>query len=158
MQWGLPCAPEAMNDNYEFHGDQYSNFNAGKILLILENLLGLSYSVNDGGVFTLGETMPTEWSYMESYVPLTVDGQTKWTYVRVDRSETDGTVTKDLTVRGDYQRVLNLYPWLEGKTISSGLAVNAVANVSTQANAPDRINYVYWGVGTKSIRIELKNV
>ena len=152
MKWGLPCAPEAMNENYEFHGDQYSNFNAGKILLILENILGLSYSVTgNGSVFTLKETMPTVWSYMESYIPLTVDGQIKWTYVRVDRSETDGTVTKDLTVRSNYQRVLNLSPWLEGKTITSGSSVASTATT----NSPDRVNYAYWGQGDQSIQIEL---
>ena len=152
MKWGLPCAPEAMNENYEFHGDQYSNFNAGKILLILENILGLSYSVTGkGSVFTLKETMPTVWSYMESYIPLTVDGQIKWTYVRVDRSETDGTVTKDLTVRSNYQRVLNLSPWLEGKTITSGSSVASTATT----NSPDRVNYAYWGQGDQSIQIEL---
>ena len=150
MQWGVPCAPEAVNENYEFHGDQYSNFNAGKILLILEGMLGLSYSVTgSGGVFTLKETIPTEWSYMESYVPVTVDGQTKWTHVRVDRSEADGVVTKDLVVRSNYQRVLNLSPWLEGKRLSSGPAD------STSTNSPDRLDYQYWGKGTHSIRIEL---
>ena len=43
--WGVPCAPEAMGDDYEFAGDQYSDFNAGKILVILEGIFGLSYSV-----------------------------------------------------------------------------------------------------------------
>ena len=158
MNWGVPCAPEAVNENYEFHGDQYSNFNAGKILLILENMLGLSYAVADnGGVFTLEETMPTEWSYMEAYVPLTVDGQTKWTHVRVDRNEADRIVTKNLSVRGNYQRLLNLSPWLEGKTISSGPADNSATNMPTAMNAPDRITYPYWGAGTQSIRIELTN-
>ena len=113
-------------------------------------MLGLSYSVTgSGGVFTLKETIPTEWSYMESYLPVTVDGQTKWTHVRVDRSEADGVVTKDLVVRSNYQRVLNLSPWLEGKRLSSGPAD------STSTNSPDRLDYQYWGKGTHSIRIEL---
>ena len=33
---GVPVAPETRRMNFALHGDQYSNFNAGKILLLLE--------------------------------------------------------------------------------------------------------------------------
>ena len=61
---GIPIAPEAIKETLELHGDQYSNFNAGKILLILEGIFGLSYSViNDS--FTVAEHF--DWSFIDLY-------------------------------------------------------------------------------------------
>ena len=68
MKWGIPTAPEAINRNYELFGDQYSNFNAGKILVILEGIFGLSYSVVDSS-FTVADNLPLEWDYMETTSP-----------------------------------------------------------------------------------------
>lgn len=40
MEGGVPVAPEGRDSNYSLSGDKYSNFNAGKILLILEGIGG----------------------------------------------------------------------------------------------------------------------
>ena len=40
MEGGVPVAPEGRNTHYVRFGDKYSNFNAGKILLILEGIGG----------------------------------------------------------------------------------------------------------------------
>ena len=45
--WQIPVAPEAYQRDLTLFGDQYSNFNAGKILLYLEGLAGLKVSVPD---------------------------------------------------------------------------------------------------------------
>ena len=45
--WKVPIAPEAYRRNLDLFGDQFSNFNAGKILLFIEGLVGVSYSVPD---------------------------------------------------------------------------------------------------------------
>ena len=42
MEAGVPVAPEGRDSNYALFGDKYSNFNAGKILLILEGIGGIS--------------------------------------------------------------------------------------------------------------------
>ena len=131
-----------------FHGDQYSNFNAGKILLILEGILGLDYSLV-GSNFTLAENMPEAWTFMESYVPIEIDGQTEWTYVRVDRNEDQGVVTKDLTVQSNPLLTLELEPWLEGKSLLS-----APANYVDQI-APDHIGYQLWGTSDTTLQIQL---
>jgi hypothetical protein len=44
-EWQIPVAPEAYKRDRTLFGDQYSNFNAGKILLYLEGLAGLKYSI-----------------------------------------------------------------------------------------------------------------
>ena len=41
MENGIPVAPEGRDSNYSLFGDSFSNFNAGKILLILEGIGGM---------------------------------------------------------------------------------------------------------------------
>ena len=69
MENGVPVAPECRDSSYSLAGDRYSNFNAGKILLILEGLGGLKYSMTDDK-FTFADNLPTEWSFMEFNVPV----------------------------------------------------------------------------------------
>ena len=60
----IPVAPEAIRMNLEMHGDQYSNFNAGKLVNLIEGLGGLRYSTVDDS-FTFADNLPTNWTYME---------------------------------------------------------------------------------------------
>jgi hypothetical protein len=76
-EWGIPVAPEAYKRNLELFGDQYSNFNAGKILLYLEGFAGLEYSI-PGETLTIRPAMPKSWEWMEVRLP--IDG--KWTKVQ----------------------------------------------------------------------------
>ena len=41
MEAGVPVAPEARDSDYQRFGDKFSNFNAGKILLVLEGIGGV---------------------------------------------------------------------------------------------------------------------
>ncbi|MGB0328200.1 MAG: glycosyl hydrolase family 65 protein [Akkermansiaceae bacterium] len=75
--WGIPVAPEAYRRDLTLFGDQYSNFNAGKILLILEGLGGLKYSVPQRKL-TIRPALPKEWEWMEIRLP--IEGQ--WTTIR----------------------------------------------------------------------------
>jgi len=136
MKWGIPIAPEAIKETLELHGDQYSNFNAGKILLILEGIFGLSYSVVDS-TFTVAENLPPEWSFMESYVPINRNGTTRWTRVRVDRSGQGGVVTKTVAVEGNTQATLKIEPWLEGKTLFfSGVSAGGCSSLFEPVPSP----------------------
>ena len=76
-QWKIPMAPEAYRRDLSLFGDQYSNFNAGKILLYLEGLAGLRYSIPDKQL-TLQPALPKAWGWMEVRLPIA--GQ--WTKVR----------------------------------------------------------------------------
>jgi|MEHZ01.6.fsa_nt_MEHZ011625278.1_3 hypothetical protein len=116
MKWGIPCAPEAVSADYEFHGDQYSNFNAGKILNILEGICGLSYSVVDSS-FTVADNLPQEWTFMETYIPIKEGNQNYWTRVKIDRSEAGGILTKELEIENNRLLNLNIEPWLEGFSV-----------------------------------------
>ena len=76
-EWKIPVAPEAYERDLTLFGDQYSNFNAGKILLYLEGFAGLSISVPDQKL-TITPALPAAWDWMEVRLP--VAGQ--WTKIR----------------------------------------------------------------------------
>ncbi|NNE92453.1 MAG: hypothetical protein HKN23_12460 [Verrucomicrobiales bacterium] len=82
--WQIPVAPEAYERDLTLFGDQYSNFNAGKILLYLEGLAGLSYSVPDQKL-TVDPALPKAWDWIEIRLP--IEGQ--WTKIRVGRDEVE---------------------------------------------------------------------
>ena len=75
---------EAYERDLRLFGDQYSNFNAGKILLYLEGLAGISYSV-PGRTLRIDPALPKAWEWMEVRLP--VDGT--WTRVRYTHDGVD---------------------------------------------------------------------
>lgn len=123
MKWGIPIAPEAMCTYPTFPtpwGDQYSNFNCGKIDLIMEGLGGLKYSFADSS-FTVSDHLPEEWSFMEWRVPVKHHSadQPTWVLVRTDRNVNDGKVTKTVRVESNPMKTLKIQPWCEEKDIIS---------------------------------------
>ncbi len=75
-QWEIPVAPEAYERDLTLFGDQYSNFNAGKILLYLEGMGGLKVSLPDQKL-TLRPALPKAWNWMEIRLPI----QNQWTRI-----------------------------------------------------------------------------
>ena len=78
-EWGIPVAPEAYQRDLSLFGDQFSNFNAGKILLYLEGLAGLDLSV-PANCITITPALPREWKWMEFRLPI----KSKWTRIRYE--------------------------------------------------------------------------
>ena len=76
-EWNVPVAPEAYRRDGTLFGDQYSNFNAGKILLYIEGLAGISYSVRERRI-VVSPALPKAWEWMEVRLP--VDDQ--WIRIR----------------------------------------------------------------------------
>jgi len=148
-QWGIPVAPEAYNSSFHANGDEYSNFNAGKLLLFLEGMAGLDYSVPDG-YFTVSETMPSQWRFMEVKVPVIQSGQTNWIDVLVNRTNLANGIQKTVTVTGNPFATLNIQPWLEEKTLSN--APGGYTNSPT-----GHIGYTFSGTTNQSITIQLGN-
>ncbi|MFP6855193.1 MAG: hypothetical protein VB980_05360 [Opitutales bacterium] len=108
-EWDVPVAPEAYRRDNTLFGDQYSNFNAGKILLYLEGLAGISYSLpND--VFSVRDAMPTTWDWMELEIPMRK--KTVWTKVRIERQRKADETSKTITVENCPLPVV-IEPWLE---------------------------------------------
>ena len=76
-EWKVPVAPEAYRRDLALFGDQYSNFNAGKILLYLEGLAGLKISIPDEKL-SIRHALPKRWDWMEVRLPI----GDQWTRIR----------------------------------------------------------------------------
>jgi hypothetical protein len=145
-EWGIPVAPEAYRRDLSLFGDQYSNFNAGKILLFLEGLAGISYSL-PSGVFKVRDAMPTAWEWMELEIPLM--NEAVWTKVRINRQEKARGITKKITVWNCPLRV-KIEPWLEERKLE-GTPESFNGDLSSiVASRPDRPAFESAGKTTKS--------
>jgi hypothetical protein len=115
--WNIPVAPEAYTRSGRRFGDQYSNFNAGKLLLYLEGLAGLEYSIPDRRL-VVHDTMPTDWTWMEIRLPIRMQGETKtyWPVIRYERSESGDRTTKSIRVSDCPLRV-TIEPWAEERRV-----------------------------------------
>jgi hypothetical protein len=111
--WGIPVAPEAYRRNGSLFGDQYSNFNAGKILLFLEGLCGLEYSIPENR-FHVRDTMPETWDWMEVRFPRGIGRSKGPVRVRYERKREDGSIRKGIQVTGCPLPV-TIGAWSEGR-------------------------------------------
>ena len=80
--WKIPIAPEAYKRDRTLFGDQYSNFNAGKILLYLEGIGGLKLSLPNQ-TLTVKPALPKAWDWMEIRLPI----QERWTRIHYRHDE-----------------------------------------------------------------------
>jgi len=115
---GFPIAPEALNLRGEEFGNQYNNFNAGKILLFLEGFGGISVSHTDD-TFTYADSLPSNWTFMEFRIPVRKGGTTTWVKARTERIQTGNEVTKTATVENNPYRTLRIQPWAETASVTS---------------------------------------
>jgi hypothetical protein len=123
-------------------GDQYSNFNAGKILLFLEGFAGISYSLPNQ-TLSVREAMPSAWDWMEFEIPiLNKTGRTK---IRVERQNKNGGLNKKIIVENCPLKV-KLELWSEEKKV-----VSSDSNLSnTNASRPHSIAFESPDVVSKS--------
>jgi len=118
MQNGMPVAPEARRiDNTEF-GNQFNNFNAGKIQLMLQGLSGIKIS-NSDDTFTFADNLPSNWTYMEYQVPVRKNNAVVWVKARAERVQNGNTVTKRVFVENNPFSRLRLQPWAEEALLTS---------------------------------------
>ena len=124
MEWdSIPVAPEGRRRDFSLFGDQYSNFNAGKILLLLEGIGGLSYSTTEDS-FVFAENLPTEWNFMEFRVPVqNSNGEENWIKARAERmndQDDPNRIIKTVIIESNSFKKLTVQPWLEnGELISA---------------------------------------
>lgn len=133
MEWGgIPVAPEGRDSDFKLFGDQYSNFNAGKLLLILEGIGGLKVDTHSD-CFTFADNLPGNWTFMEFRVPVVKEAgaTTTWVTARAQRGCSGGKVTKTATVDGNPFATLNVQPWSDGfdnSAIVKSSPVGAILN------------------------------
>ena len=147
MEWGIPMAPEARRMDGSMHGDSYSNFNAGKILLILEGIGGLKYSTVDD-TFTFKDSLPTNWTFMEFQVPVvrSEGAEVSWVTARSERRQEGNEIVKTVSVTGNPFSNLVVEPWAEDLTVltrSSGSVADApVGHVGWRFSGADNATVV----------------
>lgn len=138
-EWGIPVAPEAYRRDLALFGDQYSNFNAGKILLFLEGLAGISYSIPDN-IFHVKDSMPTHWDWMEFDIP--IGNQDGWTQVRYERKKGFlGEKKKSITVANCPLRV-QFEPWLDQGELSRDPKLNGATFTEQNATHADYLSFL----------------
>jgi len=117
-EWNIPVAPESYTRSGEKFGDQYSNFNAGKILLYLEGFGGIRYSIPQKRLW-VQENLPAEWQWMEFKIPMNlgVDQEPVWVDLRYARESVGKKTTKEISVE-HCPLLLTIEPCTEGKTVS----------------------------------------
>jgi hypothetical protein len=147
--WNIPVAPEAYTRSGKLFGDQYSNFNAGKLLLYLEGLAGLEYSIPDNRL-VVHDTMPTNWKWMEVRLPIQMPGEekTRWPAIRYERteskneSESGSEVTKSIHVT-DCPLQITIEPWSEEKRVIGTDRRPANGQKPTASNYPHYSRYAF---------------
>ncbi|MFL2927657.1 MAG: hypothetical protein ACJZ72_03605 [Opitutales bacterium] len=138
-EWAIPVAPEAYRRDLALFGDQYSNFNAGKILLFLEGLAGLSYSIPDN-IFKVKDSLPIGWDWMEFDIP--IGNQDGWTQVRFERKKGFlGEKKKSITVSNCPLRV-HFEPWLDQSELSRGPQLNGASFTEQNATHADYLSFL----------------
>ena len=136
-QWDLPVAPEAYRRDKTLFGDQYSNFNAGKILLFIEGLAGISYSLPDNS-FAISDAMPIAWDWMELEIPMM--DETVWTKVRIERQGKEDATRKTITV-SNCPLPVKISLWLEGKQLAQEPRLTEGTLSAIKALRPDCIAF-----------------
>jgi hypothetical protein len=138
-EWGIPVAPEAYRRDLALFGDQYSNFNAGKILLFLEGLAGLSYSIPDN-ILHIKDSMPMGWDWMEFDIP--IGSQSNWTQIRYERKKGFlGGRRKSITVSNCPLRV-QFEPWLDQGELSRDPQLSGVTFTEQNATRADYLSFL----------------
>ena len=146
-EWGIPVAPEAYRRDLALFGDQYSNFNAGKILLFIEGLAGLSYSIPDD-IFHVKDSMPMNWEWMEFDIP--IGNEKGWTQVRYHRKKGFlGGQKKSITVSNCPLRV-KFEPWLDQGELSRDPDLNGAKFIQQKATHPNYVSFLAEQKSSKS--------
>lgn len=141
--WNIPVAPEAYRRDGKLFGDQYSNFNAGKLLLYLEGLAGLEYSIPENRLI-VHDTMPADWKWMEIRLPIRMPGgnKTRWPAIRYERSESNSEITKSIHVT-DCPLRITIEPWSEKKRVLRSEALPFDDQKPIESDYPHYSRYVF---------------
>ena len=154
QEWEVPVAPEAYRRDLKLFGDQYSNFNAGKILLFLEGFAGLSYSIPEN-TLSIRDSLPLEWDWMEVDIPIA--DHAGWTNIRIERKKGFfGGMQKKISVEGSSLPV-KIETWLDEMEASGKPSFRGAKFIEGKATRPNSLTfYTDVSVNSCSVSIPLK--
>lgn len=149
--YGFPVAPECWDENDKPWGSEYYAWDVPIALLSVERLTGVDFSLPDQ-TFTVCDHLPESWDFAEAYVPVTQNGVTTWTYIKISRDKTADAVQKTITVEGNSLKNLVVEPWLEAKELLSA------DPAGYRENEPGgHIHYEFPDKAGLSVKLSLKN-
>ncbi len=114
--YGFPVAPECWDPSYKPWGSMYYNWDGCLLLLLIERLAGVRYSIPDA-TFIVRDHLPPSWRYVEIRTPVVLEGKTSWTVVRTRREARGERVVKVTEVAACPLAALIVEPWLEGRKL-----------------------------------------
>ena len=154
QEWEVPVAPEAYRRDLKLFGDQYSNFNAGKILLFLEGFAGLSYSVPEN-TLSIRDSLPLDWDWMEVDVPIA--DHSGWTNIRIERKKGFfGGMQKKISIGGSPLPV-RIETWLDEMQSSGKPSFRGAKFIEGKTTRPNSLTfYTDVSVNSCSVSIPLK--
>jgi hypothetical protein len=118
---GFPVAPEAWSPDMRPWGSLYYNWDSCVTDLLIKRIAGIDYSVADA-TFTVSDHLPEEWSFVETYVPVTDHNKTGWVHTKVEQRKVGGGWRKRIEVKNC---PLNIYidSWHNGRRLKSQKSV-----------------------------------
>lgn len=114
--FGYPIAPECWDPDYKPWGDMYYNWDGAMVLLLIERLAGIQYSLPES-TFTICDHLPEAWDYIDTIVPVEKDRNIHWVQVKISRNQRDDKVKKTISVKGNPLKKTLIQPWLEGREL-----------------------------------------
>ncbi|MHC4706177.1 MAG: hypothetical protein ACYS8I_03700 [Planctomycetota bacterium] len=121
-----------------------------KILIIIEGMGGLEYSVPDSS-FTVSDCMPEQWSFMQWRVPIKIDGKMYWPRIDVTHKQNGRTVSKTVSITGNPMANLHIRPRLE-----EGTVLSAPPGYAKEDQGRSRIGYTFKTTSKHSVTTDIQ--
>lgn len=147
--FGFPVTPEAWDQNYAPWGDMYYNWDSAILLLLIERIAGIRYSVIDDE-FVVSDHTPKVWDFAEIIVPVVSGENTDWMRVLIEKVALDSGVTKTISVTGNTLGNLHIQPWLEDRELISSDPPNFTAN-----QPPGHVDFDLGSAADAMVTVEL---
>lgn len=112
---GFPVAPECWEpEKFGPWGSLYYNWDVPIVDLLIKRIAGIDFSLKTN-TFTVREHLPENWDWLETYIPVTVDGKTTWVHVKVDQMHTKDGLTKNIEVKNNPLAKLDIKAWTDSR-------------------------------------------
>ena len=117
--YGYPVAPECWEPK-EFGpwGSLYYNWDGPITDLLLRRIAGIDFSQQEK-FFSVSESLPENWQWLETYTPVTVDGKTTWVFQRVEQESKGREIVKTITVKNSPFNKIVMNPWTDSRSVKS---------------------------------------
>ena len=116
---GFPVAPECWEpEKFGPWGSLYYNWDVPIVDLLIKRIAGIDFSLKTN-TFTVSEHLPENWDWLETYIPVTVEGKTSWVQVKVEQKQNAKGINKSITVNNNPLKNLEIKAWSDSREVLS---------------------------------------